>query len=108
MTTTMNGRRYSTASQDYMAIENMILDCNSGTLHAATELALGSGGVEHAICLEDAPSCLKYRAGEGVRVWINGQVAERMGVLQNGQKMRTEVDGQEMLTAEYHKSGRRK
>lgn len=91
-----------------MDIKNMILDCNSGTLDAATELALGSGGAQHAICLQDTPPCLKYRAGEGVSVWINGQVAERMGILQNGKNMRTEVDDQEMLTAEFKITGRRK
>lgn len=108
MTTTLGGKRYSTVIQDYMVIKNVILDCNYGTLQAATELALGSGGVEHAICLQDTTLCLKYRAGEGVRVWINGKAVERMGVLSDGQKMRTEVDGQEMLTAEYHSRSRRK
>lgn len=108
MTTTLGGKRYSTATQDYMAIENMILDSNIGTLHAATELALGSGGVQHVICLQDTTSCFKYRAGEGVDVWIDGKAAKRMGVLSDGQKMRTEVDGQEMLTAEYNTRGRQK
>lgn len=108
MTTTLGGKRYSTATQGYMVIENMILDCNIDTLHAATEFALGSGGVQHVICLQDTSSCFKYRAGEGVRVWIDGEAAKRMGVLSDGQKMRTEVDGQEMLTAEFNITGRRK
>lgn len=106
MTISTAGKRFSLATRGLISAVS-ILDCIR-KFNGCAELALGADGARHTLLLQDTENNGKYHAGDGIAVTINGSKAPQEGILHEGETLQTSVDDIPMVSAEYHRRGRRK